>query len=33
MSRANCFIVLDKDSGNVVSGSEVTVQPFPWLHR
>ena len=33
LSRANCFIVLDKDSGNVVSGGEVTVQPFPWLHR
>ena len=33
LSRANCFIVLDKDSGNVVSGVEVTVQPFPWLHR
>ena len=33
LSRANCFIVLDKDSGNVVAGSDVVVQPFPWLHR
>ncbi|GAA0802735.1 molybdopterin molybdotransferase MoeA [Psychrobacter piscatorii] len=33
LSRANCFIVLDKDSGNILSGDEVTVQPFPWLHR
>lgn len=33
LSRANCFIVLDKDSGNISSGDKVTVQPFPWLHR
>lgn len=32
LSRANCFIVLDKDSGNVSADSQVTVQPFPWLH-
>lgn len=32
LSRANCFIVLDKDSGNVAAGNTVTVQPFPWLH-
>ena len=33
LSYANCFIVLDKDSGNVTAGDTVTVQPFPWLHR
>ena len=33
LSRANCFIVLDKDSGNVAAGNDVVVQPFPWLHR
>jgi len=33
LSRANCFIVLDKDSGNVAAASDVVVQPFPWLHR
>lgn len=32
LSRANCFIVLEKDSGNVAAGNTVTVQPFPWLH-
>lgn len=32
LSRANCFIVLAQESGNVTSGSTVTVQPFPWLH-
>ncbi|MDN6275886.1 molybdopterin molybdotransferase MoeA [Psychrobacter sp.] len=31
LSRANCFIVLDKDSSNVQANSLVTVQPFPWL--
>ena len=31
LSRANCFVVLDKDSGNVSADSLVTVQPFPWL--
>jgi len=33
LSRANCFVVLDKDSSNVIAGSDVIVQPFPWLHR
>ncbi len=33
LSRANCFVVLDKDSSNVIAGSDVVVQPFPWLHR
>ncbi|WP_201631937.1 gephyrin-like molybdotransferase Glp [Psychrobacter immobilis] len=32
LSRANCFVVLDKDGGNVASGDSVIVQPFPWLH-
>ncbi|WP_440455226.1 molybdopterin molybdotransferase MoeA [Psychrobacter sp. ASPA161_9] len=32
LSRANCFIVLDKDSGDVAANSKVIVQPFPWLH-
>lgn len=32
LSRANCFVVLDKDSGNVASGDSVIVQPFPWLY-
>lgn len=32
LSRANCFVVLDKDSGNMPAGSTVNVQPFPWLH-
>ena len=32
LSRANCFVVLDKDSGNVSADSMVTVQPFPWLY-
>ncbi|SNT70412.1 gephyrin-like molybdotransferase Glp [Psychrobacter sp. LV10R520-6] len=32
LSHANCFIVLDQDSGNVTSGDIVNVQPFPWLH-
>lgn len=32
LSRANCFVVLDKDSGNVSANSIVTVQPFPWLY-
>ncbi len=32
LSRANCFVVLDKDSGNVASGSVVNVQPFSWLY-
>ncbi|ERL56241.1 molybdopterin molybdotransferase MoeA [Psychrobacter aquaticus] len=32
LSRANCFVVLDKDSGNVSANSMVTVQPFPWLY-
>ncbi|OLF39695.1 molybdopterin molybdenumtransferase MoeA, partial [Psychrobacter sp. Rd 27.2] len=33
LSLANCFVVLDKDSGDVAAGSEVIVQPFPWLHQ
>ena len=32
LSRANCFVVLDKDSGDVSADSMVTVQPFPWLY-
>ncbi len=28
MSRANCFIILPQDSGNVEAGAEVEVQPF-----
>lgn len=28
MSRANCFIVLPRESGNIEAGSEVTVMPF-----
>lgn len=32
LSRANCFVVLDKDSGNISADSLVTVQPFPWLY-
>ena len=32
LSRANCFIVLDINSGDVTSGDTVNVQPFPWLH-
>lgn len=32
LSRANCFVVLDKDAGNVSQGASVTVQPFPWAH-
>ncbi len=32
LSRANCFVVLDKDSGNVSANSMVTVQPFSWLY-
>jgi len=32
LSRANCFIVLDKDSGNVAANNTVTVQPFSWLY-
>ena len=33
LSQANCFIVLDKDSGNVSANGTVTVQPFPWLYN
>ena len=33
LSRANCFIVLDKDSENMAAGAQVNVQPFTWLHR
>lgn len=31
LSRANCFVVLAQNSGNVTSGNTVNVQPFPWL--
>ncbi len=30
LSLANCLIVLPKDSGNLVAGDKVTIQPFPW---
>jgi len=33
LSQANCFVVLEQDSGNVAAGSTVTVEPFPWLSR
>lgn len=32
LSRANCFVILEKDTGNVAAGTTVRVQPFPWLH-
>ena len=28
MSKANCFIVLESESGNIEAGSMVEVQPF-----
>ncbi|MGW8247824.1 MAG: molybdopterin molybdotransferase MoeA [Acidiferrobacterales bacterium] len=28
MSRANCFVVLDRDSGDIDAGTSVNVQPF-----
>jgi molybdopterin molybdotransferase len=31
MSKANCFIVLDKDLGNVEAGNTVKIQPFHGL--
>jgi molybdopterin molybdotransferase len=31
MSQANCFIILPRDSGNIVAGSEVLVEPFEGL--
>mgnify|MGYP000638513537 CR=1 FL=1 len=31
MSRANCFIVLPEDAGNVNEGDRVDVQPFDGL--
>jgi molybdopterin molybdotransferase len=31
MSRANCFIVLPSDQGNVDAGTPVDVQPFEGL--
>lgn len=31
MSRANCFILLDEDCGDVAAGDLVTVQPFAGL--
>jgi len=30
LSQANCLIVLAKDSGNLLAGEQVEVQPFPW---
>lgn len=30
LSLANCLIVLPKDSGSLVAGDKVTIQPFPW---
>ena len=33
LSHANCFIVLAQDSGNVTTGAQVEVQPFPWLYH
>ncbi|MGP9687908.1 molybdopterin molybdotransferase MoeA [Psychrobacter sp. AOP22-C1-C5] len=32
LSRANCFVVLDQDSGDISASSMVTVQPFSWLY-
>ena len=32
LSRANCFVVIAKDDGDIAAGSIVEVQPFPWLH-
>ena len=32
LSRANCFIVLDQNSGDLAAGSIVNVQPFSWLY-
>jgi molybdopterin molybdotransferase len=31
MSKANCFIVIPRESGNVASGTEVEVIPFSGL--
>ena len=31
MSQANCFIVLEEESGNVQAGEMVSVQPFEGL--
>ena len=33
LSHANCFIVLAQDSGNVTTGAQVEVQPFPWFYH
>lgn len=33
MSRANCFILLDENQGNVAEGASVPVQPFPGCGR
>jgi len=30
LSQANCFAILDKDSGDLPAGTSVRVQPFPW---
>jgi molybdopterin molybdotransferase len=32
MSRADCFIILETDRGNVDAGAEVDVQPFEGLY-
>lgn len=32
LSRANCFVVIAQDDGDIPSGNKVQVQPFPWLH-
>lgn len=32
LSRANCFIVLDQNNGDLAAGSVVNVQPFSWLY-
>jgi len=31
MSRANCFIFLPDEAGDIAAGGEVTVLPFPGL--
>ncbi len=32
LSRANCFVVLEHDSGDVACGNVVNVHPFSWLY-
>ena len=31
LSRANCFVVLPQNAGNISAGEQVRVQPFPWV--